>query len=256
MIGLMTILATATTPTPLAPSTKWFIDYQPDMCIASRSFGPVGSSIALALKPPVAMGAEGQQLYILTQPTGGGGMSGQASMTLLPSGQRTTPDFESWPTLNNKARAYEMHVDASFMASMAEATGISLTLGEDTYLLATGKMRPVLDALKTCNDKLFRSWGVDPAAMAIPPPGVSPASWFPQNSYPAAAKRRGAQGRTVIVLTVSSDGAPTACRVVIKAEADLDEATCRLATRRGRFEKSSGTADRYAVLAVRWSLGR
>jgi hypothetical protein len=203
------------------------------------------------------MGAEGQQLFILTQQTGGAGMrAGQATITLLPSGKQTKPGFESWPTLSNKARAYEMHADADFVASLAEATGITVTFDNESFSLATGKMQPVLNALKTCNDNLIRGWGVDPAAMALPPQGVSAASWFPQNSYPAAAKRRNAQGRSVIVLTVSGEGVPTACPTVIKSDPDLDEATCRLATRNGRFEKSSSLVNRYAVLSVRWSLAR
>ena len=119
---------------------------------------------------------------------------------------------------------------------------------------ATGKVEPVLKALRTCNDNLLRSWGVDPAARAMTPRGVSPADWFPPSSYPDNAKRRGAQGRAVIAVTVSPAGRPTACRVIIKADPDLDAQSCRLAVRNGRFEPMESKTDRFAVYAVRWEL--
>lgn len=62
-------------------------------------------------------------------------------------------------------------------------------------------------------------------------------SWFPQDSYPAAARRAEAEGRVGVSVDVGATGRVVACRVVASSgNEDLDQATCRLATRNGRFE--------------------
>jgi protein TonB len=77
-------------------------------------------------------------------------------------------------------------------------------------------------------------------------------SWFPVDSYPAAAKRAGAQGQVRWELDVDEDGRVTGCRIVASTgNADLDAATCRLAQRNGRFERA--TPGKYGG-ATNWSL--
>jgi TonB family protein len=256
MISWMTMmLAAATVPTPLAPSGKWIVDYQKDMCIASRMFGPADTSMMFAIKPSVSMEADDQILFFVAPQNGGSGVRrGRAVITLQPSGEQKKVAYVSVVPKGMKVRGYEVYADADFTAQLAQSTAVSMKVGNDELSFATGKVEPVLKALKTCNESLFRSWGVDPTAKALAPRGVSPADWFPPDSYPADAKRRGAQGRSVIVVTVSAAGLPTACRVILKSDPVLDATSCRLAMRNGRFEPAEGKSDRYAVLAVRWEL--
>lgn len=68
-------------------------------------------------------------------------------------------------------------------------------------------------------------------------------AWFPQDAYPAQALRAGAEGRASVSLSVSATGKVTDCRVVSgTGNAALDAATCRLATRNGRFEPARDAA--------------
>lgn len=251
----MLALAAATATAPLAPSGKWVVDYQKDMCLVSRSFGPPNANTMFALKPAIAMEEGGQTIFVLSLKTGGSGMRrGQALATLLPSGVQKKLDYVSVVPAGTTFRGYEFDGDSDFVASLGEATSVTIVAGKETFAFATGKIQPVLKALATCNETLFRSWGVDPAAKARTLRGTNPGRWFPADSYPASAKQRGAQGRSVVVLTVSAEGRPTSYRVVVKADPDLDDRTCRLAMSNGRYEKSPGKSDRYAILAVHWEL--
>ncbi|MDB5679992.1 energy transducer TonB [Sphingomonas bacterium] len=255
MISWLTLaLAAATTPVPLAPSGKWIVDYQKDMCLVSRAFGPTDASTMLVLKPGVSMEDGGQTLYVLTPSSGGGVRRGRAVVVAQPSGQQWQIDYVSWLPKGTTLRGYEVHADQDVVAVLAQSTGVTITPGKDGFSFVTGKMQPVLNALTACNDDLFKSWGIDPAAKAVPRRGMSPGTWFSADSYPSDAKRRGAQGRSVIAVTVSADGMPSACRVVVKADPALDETSCNLAMRKGRFEKSLEKTDRYAILSVRWEL--
>ena len=61
--------------------------------------------------------------------------------------------------------------------------------------------------------------------------------WFPSDSYPAAARRASAEGLVSVRVGVGVNGRVTDCAVTASSgNADLDDATCRLATRNGRFE--------------------
>lgn len=99
-----------------------------------------------------------------------------------------------------------------------------------------------------------------PAApfLAQPPRG-NPGAWFTSDSYPAAALRRSAEGRSVARLAIGADGRVTGCTIVTSSgDADLDRATCAVPMRAGRFVPARG-ADGAPVAAsymlpVRWVL--
>ncbi|WP_375426834.1 energy transducer TonB [uncultured Sphingomonas sp.] len=112
---------------------------------------------------------------------------------------------------------------------------------------------------------------IEPPTPPVPPTpsvnlsrGLRPSGdqgrWFPQDSYPPAARRAGAEGRVSVSVDVGTDGRVIACRVTSSSgNDDLDKATCRLATRNGRFEPArdaSGapTSSTAALRNVRWTL--
>lgn len=96
-------------------------------------------------------------------------------------------------------------------------------------------------------------------ARALKPRGDQGA-WFPQDSYPPAARRAGAEGRVSVSVDVGTDGRVIACRVTsTSGNDDLDNATCRLATRNGRFEPArdadgAPVPSTTALRNVRWVL--
>ena len=88
----------------------------------------------------------------------------------------------------------------------------------------------------------------------------SQGDWFPQDSYPASARRTGAEGVVSVAVTVGTDGRVDACRVTASSgNGALDAATCRLATRNGRFSPALAAdglpvAAMFALRNVRWTI--
>lgn len=84
--------------------------------------------------------------------------------------------------------------------------------------------------------------------------------WFPPDSYPAAAQRAGAEGLVSLRVAVGTNGRVTDCSVTASSgNADLDNATCRLAKRNGRFEpardaEGQPVASSATLRNVRWRL--
>jgi TonB family protein len=91
-------------------------------------------------------------------------------------------------------------------------------------------------------------------------PVVSPANWFPSDSYPAEAKRNSQQGRVSIQLTIDKAGTPSACKVMTSSgAASLDAVTCKLAMANGKFVPARDAAGQpiettYVIPGVRWAL--
>lgn len=100
-----------------------------------------------------------------------------------------------------------------------------------------------------------------------PPPRISqkasvrgnPGQFFGRDAYPPSAVRAGAQGRVVAALTVGTDGRVSGCNVTTSSgNADLDEATCRIARSRVRFtpakDDDGNPITSSYTLPVRWQL--
>lgn len=67
-------------------------------------------------------------------------------------------------------------------------------------------------------------------------PRGTAASWVTSADYPPDALRAEARGQVSYLLNVGPDGRVTSCRVTRSSQStSLDEATCRLVTRRARF---------------------
>lgn len=85
----------------------------------------------------------------------------------------------------------------------------------------------------------------------------NPGSWVSSDDYPPAALREERQGRVTIAFTINEQGRIENCRVTSSSGSpDLDEATCRLVTRRGRYSPAKDTAGnpirQNASLPFRW----
>ena len=90
-------------------------------------------------------------------------------------------------------------------------------------------------------------------------PRGNPGSWIRPDDYPSRAMKAGEEGTVRFNLTIGPNGSVASCQVVgSSGSSALDEATCRIVSRRARFNPaidSAGTAveGRYAN-AVRWRL--
>jgi TonB family protein len=255
--AVMALAAATTTPAaavPLKPIGRWVVDYRDDMCLVARSFGSESDPTIFALKPSVSIDSRSADLFVLVPWTGDKTIRrGTAMVTFQPSGTTKKLDYVSWVPADSQQRGYEVPLIGDLIDTLRQSTALQVDIGKDSVAAATGKIEPVMTALGTCIDDLYRSWGVDPTARAVP--AQNPGIWFTNDDYPAEARRAGASGRVIILLTVAPDGKSTACRVIESAkEKSLDAATCDLATRRSRFQASTGSGNRYSVLSIAWHL--
>lgn len=94
-----------------------------------------------------------------------------------------------------------------------------------------------------------------------PQPRNSPGSWATPDDYPTKAMREDRAGTTRFSVTVDADGKVTSCQVTgSSGHSDLDDATCKLVTRRARFRPATDgdgnpTSGNYSN-AVRWQIPR
>lgn len=97
----------------------------------------------------------------------------------------------------------------------------------------------------------------DMAAAPAPPrakPIGNPASWFPADAYPPAARNAGAEGRTVFSLDIDALGRIMRCNIVTSSGSELlDNTTCDLLVINGRFEPAHDASGR--PVAGTWQSG-
>lgn len=90
-------------------------------------------------------------------------------------------------------------------------------------------------------------------------PTNEPGSWATAADYPAGDLRRESQGVARFALTIGTDGRVDSCRITMSSGSpSLDEATCRLVSRRARFKPALGS-DGLPVpgsfaSAIRWEI--
>jgi TonB family protein len=241
---------------PLQPSGRWTVNYQQNGCLLSRRFGPEAGSVTLGFEPSMAV-AEGRLLLVVPAPEKRPNRTGKARIELAPSGMVLAADFSSGPI--GPGRGIVLWLEPGSVAGLTDARTITVTAGDEPpVVLRTGGMTGALKAIRTCQDDLLRSWGVDPADMIKEEDRPAVATWFGVNSYPSSAVRAGAQGRVVSLITIGDDGKPTGCRIVITSgSSDLDKATCSIARQNARFGKVSREPKqppRWMLLPVRWIL--
>ena len=74
-------------------------------------------------------------------------------------------------------------------------------------------------------------------------PRGAPSAWVTADDYPPSAMRAGESGRVGYTVDVDATGRVTQCRVTqTSGSAALDQATCRVVTRRGRFRPATDAA--------------
>ena len=90
-------------------------------------------------------------------------------------------------------------------------------------------------------------------------PRNNPGAWVTESDYPTQAVRLGLEGVARFTVTIGGDGRVSSCQITGSSGHDeLDAATCRLVTKRARFEpardnKGAVTSGSYSS-AVRWKI--
>lgn len=90
-------------------------------------------------------------------------------------------------------------------------------------------------------------------------PKGNPGPWFTDKDYPKAARRANASGRVSVILSIDTSGRVVGCTITQSSgNAILDETTCTLVLRRGRFtikRDEEGHAEPYTyAVSTTWVL--
>ena len=244
-------------PAPLAPSSKWIVDYQENACVLSRSFGPPSESIKMGFEP--SMATDGGRLVFVVPAKGDRQPErGMAAISLQPSGKKLTSDYTAGPI--GDRWAILTWVGLKEMEDFTAATTISVYVNEDPPItLQTGGLTTTRKAVQACQDDLAKEWGVDPANRISDAERPDATSWFTYKDYPKSALKQKTQGRAVTLLTIRDDGYVDACRIVTSSGVEaLDQKTCEVAMNKVRFGKAQRDPKaplRWTLLPVQWRLG-
>jgi TonB family protein len=253
--------AVGQTPPALASHGAWQVEYHPEMCVLSRTFGTGEGAMTLGLQTATS---ESTFMLVVLRPNSGSTAIRQGKLTVSADGVVLA---DKQPYASRVARAAGARVDTASLSrdmlpSIASAKRLSIATdkGPSVHLALAGTAK-ALAALEACERDLLVSWGFDMAArakMAVKPKG-NPGRFFGSDNYPPGARSKGESGRAVAVLNIGTDGHVDACRIAITSKSpSLDAATCQIATRRIVYTPARDAADQpiasQQYLAVNWQL--
>jgi len=164
-----------------------------------------------------------------------------ASVTIEP-GPSMVADVSVGPGDLPRSRSVSVSIeDPTFMNSFSEAS--TLVVSHEKFgVLRTPIRSPAVaaKALRKCEDKTMREWGIDAVAWRAlksrPIPSASLSGSLTPNDYPLLPAQYQVQGDVIARLDVGSDGTVHECvGLNKKVNADFNFATCRALMRRARF---------------------
>ena len=144
--------------------------------------------------------------------------------------------------IDREGRALKIYrVSYRLLDALGENQVMSIAIGRrfDAQFRMTD-IEAARQSLRTCQDDLLTSWGVDVASLrslsAQPEPANYAGNWVTYEDYPEEAVRAEMSGTTFFKLEVDAEGDVESCEVIISSGfAVLDQNTCRLVTRRAHF---------------------
>ena len=135
--------------------------------------------------------------------------------------------------------------DPGVLDALTAGAFVEFVAGEtiiDKAPLSSG--RTVVDALRECEDRMMRSWGIDPWAWrklrTRPIPSNSKLSWISPQDYPQRAVRNRAAGLTIARLSISTKGRVEDCvSINPDPQTGFGEAVCRAVRKRAKFQPAT-----------------
>lgn len=168
------------------------------------------------------------------------------------------------PTLSREEgeRVVSLRFDDAEAKEITEGAPLAVAVSRDrVYLYDTQGIAPLLTASDECNRKTFLASGATPemvAAMATEPFDAT-RTFFSSDDYPASAVVRHQEGKARVLLATDKNGRVITCQVVSSSEIDaLDDASCNILKRRGKYEPGLNKAGKPipapVLVTIKWVL--
>jgi hypothetical protein len=260
----------------LTPISPWRVDWTQNTCLLRRIFGTENDTVLLAFEQfepgdsfdLTVTGARLRQVM----------GTREYSVAFEPGGRVKNVALEETATMSDGApsllagaltlaplTADDQPVQPVTPAMEAGITDIVLSRRGRRIVLKSGSLAKPFAELRRCTDQLLASWGLDVAQQRTlsrrPTPSGSPHGWLRGADYPTNAFLAKEQAVITARLMIGVDGSVTGCEVLRSfAPPTFQDPTCRLLTRRARFEPALDANGKpvasYYVNRIKWVLDR
>lgn len=225
------------------PVGEWSVSSAAQGCSLARSYTDGKSTMLLGFRP--LTGANSVKLVLLTADTAkrrfGGGFA------LVWPGPRS----DEKPGTHAYFTRLEPGIGKRLVVVRLKRDDVARYAGAGTMSILATDLPPVraeltgLDAglaqLARCEAELSKSWGFDPALVAVPAQGIHPETWAALVGYPRQARVRDVGGETSMRVTVSAEGRVTDCVVLAgSGTALIDQRSCEVMRDRARYKPAIG----------------
>ncbi len=230
----------------LQPSGPWKIDYAPNECRLLRTFGTGDAAITLRFARGAGLDSfdmliAGKDLPQIRQ------AHVPVKLRLDPSGAEQVFDGYSM-ALPGRAERFIRWFDGDpkILDAVTDSQKLEFVVdGKYTLTVNLTKGAAALKGLNFCHAELLKGWGLDPAALAAqvvrPKLRGQTANLFRPSDYPITALRAEQQGAVLVVLSISTTGKITDCRIAVSSKVtELDETTCRIFRNRASYNPAKG----------------
>ena len=249
-------------PPPLPATGAWHVEYESAMCVLSRTYGTGRDAVTVAFRP-WPMG-ERTEIILFQQGASHAPIKiGKGHVRLDPLGTDLAADYTLYNLPKKNVRVTTMTVKQAALAQLDATKTIVLTIDVKVppVAVAPTNLKTALAALKTCEDDLLTSWGIDLAtrqsiASAAEAKG-DPTAWISSDDYPSSALSDAIGGTSTILWQITPEGRVTNCRVLASSgNLALDAAACQAITRNGHYtparDKDGKPRSSYSSRNVVW----
>jgi hypothetical protein len=259
----MLAVTAAAPPAPLQPSGKWLVEGQDNMCALSHAYGEGKEAVTLGFRP----WPTGDMVDVIwfSHTMDSSVRDGTAQIRFEAGESPAISPYTSFALAGRGERLSSFTISQTMLPYLERSRTVTVTFdGKTAATVAPSGVKAALAALSSCETLLYASLGVDPtfrSRVASPAtPKGSERSWFGPKDYPPEAVHGGAQGRTLMLLTIDVDGRISKCVPFGRSgNAAIDKASCGTYTRRGRFNPAIGKDGQpmvsYYIGRVHWTLG-
>jgi hypothetical protein len=163
----------------------------------------------------------------------------------LAPGMRLAAEISTITDRNGRFDVHGNMDDPGVLEALAAGTFVEFVAGEtsiDRAPLSSG--RAVVEALRECEDRLMRNWGVDPVAWrklkTRPAPSNSKLRWISPQDYPQRAVRTRTAGITIARLNISATGKVVDCAAINPdPQMGFGVAVCQAVKKRAKFRAAT-----------------